>query len=386
MKNESTAGLLKIGELAKAAGTNVSTIKFYVKEGLIQAASKTSPNMAYYHSDAIARVQLIKSLQKEHYYPLSLIKHMLDAANTNQTEMELLDAIHKVDPKSSSKTFAFSEAVKMTGLSRSQIEALIEKKLVKPEISGKKQWFSEPDLQVMILIRRRMEAGIPFDESVASFVIYENSLKSAAKADVDLFISHALLTSAPTSEEAVRMISVSDETLDTFISLKRSELNREYGSERISDLDHFASNLSKVLQTIGSSLKQLGYPVYAEQCFHAMTNCPKENDPVSASLRFYHLVINSLSGSLAKSISVCGQAHAHFNALQPEKSDGEEALLLYSLRVCWLVLAPSLLEYAEEAKKTLGDFSAFASRCIGKDADFFTKQMISAISVIAGAI
>ena len=73
MKKNATTDLLKIGDLAKATNTNVSTIKFYVKEGLIQPACKTGPNMAYYSADCIARVQLIKSLQKEHYYPLSVI-------------------------------------------------------------------------------------------------------------------------------------------------------------------------------------------------------------------------------------------------------------------------------------------------------------------------
>lgn len=34
------AELLKIGELAKATGTNVSTLKFYVKEGLINIEKK----------------------------------------------------------------------------------------------------------------------------------------------------------------------------------------------------------------------------------------------------------------------------------------------------------------------------------------------------------
>ncbi|MBS7388570.1 MAG: MerR family DNA-binding transcriptional regulator, partial [Eubacteriales bacterium] len=34
----STDGLMKIGELAKAANVNVSTLKFYVKEELIRPA------------------------------------------------------------------------------------------------------------------------------------------------------------------------------------------------------------------------------------------------------------------------------------------------------------------------------------------------------------
>ena len=56
-KKEQTAGLMKAGELAKAAGVSVSTVKFYAKEGLIRASLKTGRNMAYYdpaHPEAAA--------------------------------------------------------------------------------------------------------------------------------------------------------------------------------------------------------------------------------------------------------------------------------------------------------------------------------------------
>lgn len=386
MKKESTAGLLKIGELAKATGTNVSTIKFYVKEGLVQAACKTGPNMAYYHTDCIARVQLIKSLQKEHYYPLSVIKHMLGTSDTNQMEIELLDVIHKVNYKNGSKTFSFSEAVKMTRLTRSQIDTLVEQKLVKPDISGKKQSYSESDLQIMALIRHRMDAGIPFEESVTSFATYEKALKTAAKADVDSFINRALMICAPTTEEAVRMISVSDETLDTFISLKRNELNREFGSERLGDLDRFASNLSAMLENISDSLDELKYGKSVKQCRDALLYCPEEIEPVTSALRYYNLVINSMSGSLAKSISICAQAHSYFTSLEPGKSDGVDALLLYSLRLSWLALAPSLLDCSEEAQKSMEGFYTFATDCIGAYSETYTHQVSSAITQIAGGI
>ena len=386
MKNESTAGLLKIGELAKATSTNVSTIKFYVKEGLVQAACKTGPNMAYYHTDCIARVQMIKSLQKEHYYPLSVIKHMLGNSDTNQMEIELLDVIHKVNYKGGNKTFSFSEAAKMTRLSKNQIDTLVEQKLVKPDISGKKQRYTESDLQIMALIRHRMDAGIPFEESVTSFVTYEKALKVAAKADVDSFINRALMICAPTTEEAVRMISVSDETLDTFISLKRNELNREFGSERIGDLDRFGSNLSAMLENISDSLEGLKYSKSAKQCRDALLYCTEETDPVSFALKHYNLVINSMSGSLAKSISICSQAHAYFISLEPEKSDGVDSLLLYSLRLSWLYLAPSLLDCTEESQKSMEEFHSFALNSIGVDSETFTHQIKSAITRIAGGI
>ena len=384
MKNESTAGLMKIGELAKATGTNVSTIKFYVKEGLIQAASKTSPNMAYYHTDCIARVQMIKSLQKEHYYPLSVIKRMLDTSNPNQMEIELLDVIHKANYKSSNKSLTFSEAAKMTKLSRDQIKVLTEHKLVKPDVSGKKQWYTDSDLQVMVLIRHRMNAGIPFEESVSSFVTYALALRSAAKADVDYFINRAMLARDLNTEDAVRMISVSDETLDKFISMKRSELNREFGSERLGDLERLASNLSVILQCIGDTLEELKYSKPAKQCRDALLSCPEETNLVASALRYYNLVINSMSGSLAKSISICGQAHAYFLSLKPEQSEGIDSLLLNSLKLCWLNLAPSLLDCIAEAQNTMENFSAFASDCIGVESETFTQQIRSELTRIGG--
>lgn len=386
MKNELTAGLMKIGELAKSTNTNVSTIKFYVKEGLIQAACKTGPNMAYYHADCIARIQLIKSLQKEHYYPLSVIKRMLDTSNSNQMEIELLDVIHKVNYKSGNKTFLSSEAAKLARLSKEQIGVLAEKKLVKSDALSKKQYYTEADLQIMLLIRRRMDAGIPFEESVASFAVYAQALRSAAKADVDSFINRALMVCGPSTEEAVRMISVSDETLDIFIGIKRTELNREFGSERISDLYRCSVNLTTMLKCISKALGDLKYRKPAKECLDALVNCPDGTTSVSSALRHYNLVITSMSGSLAKSISLCSQAHSYFMSLVPEKSEGVYSLLLYSLKLSWLSLAPSLLDCTAEMQKTIEGFNSFASACIGTESEAFIHQILSALTRIGGTV
>lgn len=69
-------GLLKVGELARQADTSLSTVKFYVKEGLIRPVLKTGRNMAYYDPSCIETIQLIRTLQRERYYPLSVIKRL----------------------------------------------------------------------------------------------------------------------------------------------------------------------------------------------------------------------------------------------------------------------------------------------------------------------
>ena len=95
MVNELNKELLKISQLAKATNTNITTLKYYVKEGLIQPECKTTKNMAYYNKDCIQRVNMIRSLQKEHYYPLSVIKGLLDNA-ADPFELEFMDAFIKL--------------------------------------------------------------------------------------------------------------------------------------------------------------------------------------------------------------------------------------------------------------------------------------------------
>ncbi len=385
MKKNATTDLLKIGDLAKATNTNVSTIKFYVKEGLIQPACKTGPNMAYYSADCIARVQLIKSLQKEHYYPLSVIKRTLEHSDS-QMEIKFLDAIHKVDYASSSKTFSLTEAAKMSRLTKAQISILVESGLIKPEAAGKRQCYTDEDLQIMLLIRRRMDAGIPFRESVSSFLIYEQALRAAAKADVDLFISKALMEVNPNAKDAVRMICVSDETLDAFISAKRAELNREFGSERLSDLYGYSAGLSSMVQEIVQALQKADCMELAERCRAALSMYPEGEDTLAIALGHCHQMLNSLTESLANSIALCSRIHTYFLALKPAEAEGIEAVLLYSLRLCWLCLAPALLNCTKEAQEALDGFAAFAAERFGPASDAYVRQIVNAITRMGGIV
>src|SRR6185295_1354188 len=69
--------LLRMRELAEAAGVSPGTIKHYLREGLLPEPIKTSRNMAYYPRDFVERVKLIKQLQEERFLPLKVIKEVL---------------------------------------------------------------------------------------------------------------------------------------------------------------------------------------------------------------------------------------------------------------------------------------------------------------------
>ena len=72
--------LLKISELAEAAGVPVATVRHYLREGLLPEPIKTSRNMAYYPPDFVERIRLIKRLQEDRFMPLRVIREAIDSA------------------------------------------------------------------------------------------------------------------------------------------------------------------------------------------------------------------------------------------------------------------------------------------------------------------
>jgi DNA-binding transcriptional MerR regulator len=68
---------LKIGEIAKRSVTPPSTIRYYVREGLLPKPEKTNEKMAYYDESCVERLRIIQELQEKRYFPLYLIKNIL---------------------------------------------------------------------------------------------------------------------------------------------------------------------------------------------------------------------------------------------------------------------------------------------------------------------
>jgi len=334
-------GLLKIGELAAASGSTVSTVKYYVKEGLVPIAKKTGRNMAYYHPDSVARVKLIKSLQKQRFYPLSVIKHLLEQGDPSLSEIELYDAIHKVEHTASRHPLTLAAVMRQTGLIRSQIEQLEEAGIVSPIETEGKRMFRESDCRVMQLIRRRQEAGLPFEQTLRAFTAYECALNEAVRDDIDAVISDALVPECPSTDDIVHMIRISDETLDQFISLRRYELNRVYGSRHIEDVAQFSARLGQFLADVQRVLPEGHMRTLCSDTLHGKP--PKGDGDDAQALRAYASVIHLTGVGLAESVAVCSQAHRFFISLDAFAAAEPERLFLLALRLGWLTLAPDVL-------------------------------------------
>lgn len=382
-QNPSTKPLVKIGELAKASGVSVSTLKFYVKEGLIRPALKTGRNMSWYDPDCTATIQAIRTLQRERFYPLSVIKRLLNSPTTGSSmELALLDAIHKADDKTIGCTVGISEAARRTHLSASQIRRLCEAGLISNKETGRRYAFSAFDLQVCHLIYMRMEVGIPFEQSVYAFSTYSGALRKAAQEDVTAFIRDAVLNPDFTAEIGTRRIRVSDETLDRFIDLKRKEYNREYGSEYLELLYRFSDALLSAVEQLRPILDRMALHEDARLCAAAAQGQPTGIEGLDECVRLYRNTTCDRDNDIAGSIAGAVLSREYFASLNAESTGA--ALCAHCLRLCWMNLAPDILACGDLAIQARLDFEAFLHQTMPGKGEALLAQIMELLNRTGG--
>ncbi len=74
---KSAGDLMKMSQLAGASGLTVSTIKFYISQGLLPRPKKAKPNVAYYDEAFLRRLLIIKKMRSERL-SIASIRSILD--------------------------------------------------------------------------------------------------------------------------------------------------------------------------------------------------------------------------------------------------------------------------------------------------------------------
>ncbi|GIG67509.1 MerR family transcriptional regulator [Phytomonospora endophytica] len=70
---------MRIAELSRESGVPIPTIKYYLREGLIPAGERTSPNQAQYDARHLRRLRLIRALIDVGGVPVAGIRELLDS-------------------------------------------------------------------------------------------------------------------------------------------------------------------------------------------------------------------------------------------------------------------------------------------------------------------
>ncbi|MBA4180801.1 MAG: transcriptional regulator [Anaerolinea sp.] len=80
---------MKISELARQSGVPLATIKFYLREGLLQPGVARGPNQSDYDESHLRRLRLIRSLRELGGLSVSTIRQVVGAVG-RQSRIELL--------------------------------------------------------------------------------------------------------------------------------------------------------------------------------------------------------------------------------------------------------------------------------------------------------
>ena len=94
---------MKIGELAKATGTKVETVRYYEQTGLLPAPARTPANYRSYGADHLARLSFIRRA-RDLGFSIEQVRALLDLSDDRARGCATVDNIasehlHEVDRK-----------------------------------------------------------------------------------------------------------------------------------------------------------------------------------------------------------------------------------------------------------------------------------------------
>ncbi len=236
---------MRIGQLAQKAGVSAPTIKHYVREGLLPQPVKTSRNMAYYDESCVERIGLIKRIQKERFLPLDVIKRLIESGESYDEELELGRAILKSHKEPlPQKSVKGSQVESISGYPLEKIMLLEEEGLIFPTIKNNVKYYDEVALEIIGVMKRREELGLPFHFSLETVRIYRDSISQAVYQDMSLFINN-VLGDVPT-KQAIKFLTKADDELDRFLVLFRYQKLRALSENAIKEMNELPGKLANL--------------------------------------------------------------------------------------------------------------------------------------------
>ncbi|HUR28702.1 MAG TPA: MerR family transcriptional regulator [Planctomycetota bacterium] len=121
--SEAQLELLKIGDFAKLAGTNLRTLRYYEELGLLIPASRSQGGFRYYRRTDLHRLGMIHDLQGLGL-PLEQIRELMATRDQAGARKDYLAKVHKALVE---QDRLLRKRVEELGAQRSKIEKAIDK-------------------------------------------------------------------------------------------------------------------------------------------------------------------------------------------------------------------------------------------------------------------
>ncbi|HZJ29035.1 MAG TPA: MerR family transcriptional regulator [Solirubrobacterales bacterium] len=213
--------MLKISELAEAAGVTVATVKHYRREGLLPEPVKTSRNMAYYPPEFVERIGLIRRLQEERFMPLKAIARVLeDDPSRAEAMLEIEDRVLARAIGADRGRTPAAEVRRRYGMPKEVLDRLASIGILDPNRRG----YSPLDVKVIEAISRFRAGG--YDETIGFTVYdtlrYRRALEELVAQEVEMVKDR--LAGEVEAARVVEMLEAGAEPLEDLIAALHTKL------------------------------------------------------------------------------------------------------------------------------------------------------------------
>jgi DNA-binding transcriptional MerR regulator len=214
-ENGGDGEMLRMRELAEAAGVPAATIKHYRREGLLPEPHKTSRNMAYYPPEFVDRIRLIKQLQEERFMPLRVIREVLeDDPERARAMVELEDRILERALAGERTRTSSAEVRERYDVPAEVLDRLEEIEVLSPNSRG----YTPSDVRIIEAISRFRAGG--YEEAIGFTVYdtlrYKRAMEELVREEVEVLMERVAGKMPP--ERAIEMIEAGAEPLKDLIA------------------------------------------------------------------------------------------------------------------------------------------------------------------------
>jgi len=222
---------MRMKELAGATGVPKGTIQYYIKEGLIPKPIKTQTNMAYYSTEHVNAIRLIKELQSKRYLPLSVIKKIV-LQGKDGLSVDEIQTIAKLDGKLfknlaeslTIRKITAKQLIHRTGADSKEIKELEAMGILHPQKKANQKYYDEDDIRIMECWKKLRELGFSKELGFApeDFGSYRELMGRLVEEETKIMLKRTL--GKITIDEMVHMVEEGTPVLNTIIGLIRKRL------------------------------------------------------------------------------------------------------------------------------------------------------------------
>ncbi|GAA1707510.1 MerR family transcriptional regulator [Kribbella sp. NPDC056951] len=194
---------MRIGELSKATGIPVPTIKYYLREGLLAPGELTSPNQASYGESHIRRLRLIRALVDLAQVPVAQVKEIVESLDAD--DVPLHDQIGRAH-RALTPTRKPTATPEARAAATTEVNALITRR----------GWTVEPEAPALTTLIETVAAlrTLGQDNLVAFLDAYAEAVDRFAHLEVEA-------VSAPTRDQLAESVVIGTILGETLISSLR---------------------------------------------------------------------------------------------------------------------------------------------------------------------